>query len=300
LLVDLVNVETDDSIRLDGALRVGDDLSAPRDASAEQLTADGAALGVDAVLLLHGAGGNFYSSTMMASLASRLVERGVAALVANTRGHDGISTTTAPIGRRVHGAAYENVDACRHDVTAWLRWLAGRGYRRLGLLGHSLGAVKAIYSQAHEAHANVAWLAALSPPCLAHSRFLTDPRGADFIADYNNAKRLIEAGRGQALLEIRFPMPYVISADSYVDKYGPEERYSLLKYIGRVACPIVVTYGSAELPTSAAFRDMPELLPAAAPNGRLQMALVAGADHFYTAMHADLWARLEAALRRVL
>ena len=145
MLVDLVNVETDDSIRLDGALRVGDDLTAPRDTAAQQLAADGAALGADAVLLLHGAGGNFYSSTMMANLASRFVERGVAALVANTRGHDGISTTTAPIGRRVHGAAYEKVDACRHDITAWLRWLNQRGYQRLGLLGHSLGAVKAIY-----------------------------------------------------------------------------------------------------------------------------------------------------------
>ena len=51
---------------------------------------------------------------------------------------------------------------------------------------------------------------------------------------------------------------------------------------------------------SAAFRDMPDLLPAAAPKARLQMTLVGGADHFYTGMHADLWARLEAALRRVL
>lgn len=300
MLVDLVNVETDDSIRLDGALRTGDDLSNPGDESARRFAADGAALGVDAVLLLHGAGGNFYSSTMMASLAARFVERGIAALSANTRGHDGISTTTAPIGRRVHGAAYEKVDACRQDVTAWLRFLRERGYQRLGLLGHSLGAVKAIYAQAHEAHANLTWLAALSPPCLAHSRFQSDPRGADFLEDYQNATRLVEAGRGQSLLEIRFPMPYVVAAEGFVDKYGPEERYNFLKHIGRVVCPMVITYGSAELPTSAAFRDMPELAPAAAPNARMHVALVAGADHFYTGMHADLWARLEAALLRVL
>ena len=100
--------------------------------------------------------------------------------------------------------------------------------------------------------------------------------------DYDRAKRLVEAGRGQTLLEIRFPLPYVVSAGSFVDKYGPEERYSILKHVGRIAWPMVVSYGSAELPTSAAFRDMPDLLPAAAPNGRLQMTLVAGADHFYT------------------
>ena len=76
---------------------------------------------------------------------------GSAALVVNTRGHDGISSTNAPVGRRLQGAAYEIVDACCHDVAAWLAWLRERGYRRLGLLGHSLGAVKAIYSQAHRA-----------------------------------------------------------------------------------------------------------------------------------------------------
>ncbi|HEY2840203.1 MAG TPA: alpha/beta fold hydrolase [Pirellulales bacterium] len=300
MLVDLVNVETDDSLRLDGALRFADDLSAAADESAQQLAQDGAALGVDAVLMLHGAGGNFYSSTMMASLAGRFVSLGIAALMANTRGHDGISTTTAPVGRRVQGAAYERVDACRHDVSAWLGWLESRGYRRIGLLGHSLGAVKAIYSQAHDARPRVAWLAALSPPCLAHSRSLSDRRGAEFAEDFARATELVRQGRGESLLEIRFPMPYVVSAESYVDKYGPEERYSILKHIDRVACPIVVSYGSAELPTSAAFREMPELLPAAAPQARLQITLVAGADHFYTSLHAELWARLEAALRRVL
>jgi len=296
MLVDLVNVETDDGLRLDGALRaaaVGADLS-------ESLAASGAALGVDAVLLLHGAGGNFYSSTMMAGLAARFVERGVAALVINSRGHDGISTTTAPIGRRLQGAAYENVDACRQDIAAWLRLLNERGFVRLGLLGHSLGAVKAIYAQAHDAHPSVAWLTALSPPCLSHSRFLADARGGEFAQDYARAKELVDTGRGQSLLEIRYPLPYTISADSFADKYGPRERYSVLKHVGRIACPIVVSYGSAELPTSAAFRDMPDLLPAAAPDGRLRVTLVAGADHFYSGLHAELWTRLESALRRAL
>ena len=81
--------------------------------------------GADAVLCLHGTGSNFYASNMMASLTTALVANGMAALPANTRGHDGISSTNAPVGRRLQGAAYEIIDACCHDVTAWLSLLRG-------------------------------------------------------------------------------------------------------------------------------------------------------------------------------
>ncbi len=148
------------------------------------------------MLCLHGTGSNFYASNMMASLTTALVGGGAAALAANTRGHDGISSTNAPVGRRLQGAAYEIIDACCHDVTAWLALLRERGYRRLGILGHSLGAVKAIYSQVHRAQADVAWIVAISPPRLSYSGFLDDARREEFLRDYGKAEDLVRQGRG--------------------------------------------------------------------------------------------------------
>lgn len=240
MLVDLIHVTTEDGVRLDGALRTPTDGMEPK-------------LGADAVLCLHGTGSNFYASNMMASLTTALVANGMAALPANTRGHDGISSTNAPVGRRLQGAAYEIIDACGHDVTAWLTLLRERGYQRLGILGHSLGAVKAIYSQVHRPDANVAWIVAISPPRLSYSGFLEDPRAEEFLRDYGRAHDLVRHGRSRELIEILFPLAYAISAEGYLDKYGPEERYDILKLIPRVTCPMVMTYGTAELPTSAAF-----------------------------------------------
>jgi len=286
MLVDLVNVTTEDGLRLDGALRAAPPGTNPK-------------FGVDAVICLHGTGSNFYASNLMASLAAGIVDSGSAALTVNTRGHDGISSTNAPVGRRLQGAAYEIVDACCHDVAAWLAFLSERGYRRLGLSGHSLGAVKAIYSQALRPDAAVKWIVAVSPPRLSFSAFVDDRRAEEFLRDYEQARELVDEGRARQLIEILFPLPYAISADGFLDKYGPDERYDVLKLIPRVACPLVVTYGSEELSTSAAFRGMPEAIGELSGSERRQLMLVGGADHFYTGMYAELWAWIETGLRRV-
>src|SRR5262245_61693119 len=107
--VELVRVTTRDGCRLDGIWQGA--TQAPR-------------IFLDACLLVHGTGGNFYSATLLEFFADRLRELGVGVLRINTRGHDGISTTstTSKGGLRL-GAAYEAVDDCRHDLAAWTAWL---------------------------------------------------------------------------------------------------------------------------------------------------------------------------------
>src|SRR5437870_7527786 len=136
MLVDLIQTATRDGLRLDGIFQ------APAVA--------GSPFGVDALCLLHGTGGNFYSSTLFDAFAEHLLSRGCAVLRANTRGHDGISTAATARGGQRLGAAYEVVDECRHDVAAWLASLRQRTGPRVGLLGHSLGAVKCLYALAQE------------------------------------------------------------------------------------------------------------------------------------------------------
>src|SRR5688572_29710684 len=101
MLVDLVQTTTRDGVRLDGAF-----LAPPPDAHA--------APALDALCLVHGTGGNFYSSTLFDDLAGPLLALGCAVLRVNTCGHDGISTAVTVRGGKRLGAAYEVVDDCRH------------------------------------------------------------------------------------------------------------------------------------------------------------------------------------------
>jgi hypothetical protein len=57
---------------------------------------------------------------------------------------------------------------------------------------------------------------------------------------------------------------------------------------------VLVTFGSAELESNMAFRGLPELLtPIATAQGKMQVQIVPGADHFYSQQRADVVARTE-------
>ena len=67
----------------------------------------------------------------------------------------------------------------------------------------------------------------------------------------------------------------------------------MLKFLARMPCPTLVTYGTKEVQSDAAFRGMPEAIDAlAAKCANLQGAVIAGADHQYTACHDALAARI--------
>ncbi len=124
---------------------------------------------VDAWLCLHGTGSNFYAASTLAGLAPKLLAGGAAVLRGNTRGHDLVSTGPTAAGRGLQGAAFERVDDAPLDLAAWIELLASRGYQRIGILGHSLGAVKAIFTLAQPEHPQVAALVAVSPPHLSYA-----------------------------------------------------------------------------------------------------------------------------------
>jgi pimeloyl-ACP methyl ester carboxylesterase len=285
MLVDLVQTTTRDGLRLDGAY-----LAPPAGSSP--------ALGVDGFCLVHGTGGSFYSSTLFDGVAERLLQLGCAVLRVNTRGHDGISTAATAAGGRRLGAASEIVDDCRHDLAAWLDWLRERAGPRVGLVGHSLGAVKCLYALAQEPALGACCVVAISPPRLSHSWFLAGPEAALFRETWELAQRHVQTGQPRMLLEVKLPLPFVITAEGYVEKYGPDERYNYLHFVQRVGCPVLVTLGGLEVAGNMAFRDAPQALTELRrQHGRPAVETISGADHFYSTGRPELLARMEAWLR---
>src|SRR5262245_4701934 len=94
---------------------------------------------VDAWLLLPGASGAFYSQ-VQGPFASSLTAAGYPVLTLSTRGHDLAWQNRAT--NKIYGLAGEIVGDGVHDIRAGLDELERRGYRRIGLLGHSMGAIK--------------------------------------------------------------------------------------------------------------------------------------------------------------
>ncbi|MFO0868201.1 MAG: hypothetical protein U0935_04580 [Pirellulales bacterium] len=275
--VDLVRTVTEDGLRLDGVLH------APADGVVNRTAVDGC-------ICLHGVGSSFYGSSLFEALTPSLTAVGLPTLWVNTRGHDNVFAAATRQGRRWLGAAFESVDECRWDVTGWLDWATRAGWQRIGLIGHSLGAIKAVYSQAHAPDERVRRVMALSPPRLSYACFQHDPQGAAFFDAIQTAKQQVAAGKDDALIRVQYPFPLIISAAGYLEKYGPAERYNIVPLVSQVACPLLFVYGQLELDSgSVAFAGVPEALRRAArPGQELDVVAVPGADHNYTRCAAPL------------
>ena len=89
MLIDLVQIQTRDGVRLDGAWR--------------EPSSSNPDLAFDSLCLVHGTGSNFYSSTFLSAIVDHLLSMGCPAVCGNTRGHDGISTAATSRGGKTSG-----------------------------------------------------------------------------------------------------------------------------------------------------------------------------------------------------
>ena len=288
--VELVRTFTRDNLRLDGALAPA---TQARSASEVPTLARSASKGSFAAILLHGVAGNFYTSSTFEPLVPALQQVGLDVLLGNTRGHDSVFGAVQGFMRRRFGAAYEIVDECRHDIAAWIDFLLARGHKQVVLIGHSLGAIKAVYFQAMEKHPQVAAIVAASPPRLSYSAFMNAPESSTFFESMSTAQQLVTEGRGDELFTSKFPFPLLITGNAYVDKYGPAERYNILKFADQVPCPALFTYGSKELDQGGiAFAGLPDALRALAGSDGRQIAVIDAADHMYSGVTEKLAAEI--------
>ena len=276
--VELVNTITEDGVRLDGTLW----LPPGRNSHSRPF---------DAAILHHGVGANFYVAHFFEEVQEKLAALGCPALRVNNRGHD--IAYNSPKGRL--GAAYEVVDDCRLDFRAWLDFAAARGYGRVLFWGHSLGAVKTIYYMAKEQDPRVPCAIATSPPLFSYSAY-SELAGAErFHAHYDEARALVEAGRPDDVFPITVPTNSLLAARTYVDKYGPEERYNILTHIPAVQVPMLVAIGSEEGLGPEASDWFPfgnlagKIEDMSATLDLLSFELVQGANHMYVGKVEELW-----------
>jgi len=277
MLVDLVHVKTRDGVRLDGTWRKPD----PERVSQ---------LGVDVVIFHHGVGGNFYSPGMFDQYSDALLDRGCAVLRVNNRGHEPVSRAAVGEGVKRLGAAYEDMEDCRYDWEAWVNFAQAAGYRKIGLWGHSLGATKSIYYMATQGDPWVTCVVAGSPPRFSYSAYATLEHGEAFKQVAAQAQQYIETGHPEALIETSYPIPLLVTAEVFIQKYGPKETYDILQHIPKVQCPLLVMVGTAEAQTMMAFQGLPPLLEKlAAVTDQVTFASIPGADHAYTHQRDYVW-----------
>ena len=267
MLVDLIRITAADGMELDGAF------FAP--------AADAAPAGpIDAAMVIHGSGRNFYTPAT-ANMANDLRNAGYAALTLNTRGHD-----TVWVDRQTgvaEGNAYEILDNSRQDLRAGIDYLEAQGYRRIAILGQSMGAVKVAYYGAVENDPRVAAVVPISPVRLSCSYYMESPDAAEFRANLETADRMEAEGPGPG------PVLRGLSDQGNVLGHGV---YRQARAAGTVqhyrACsedhrPLFVLSGSLE--THTRLLDVPQdMITAAVNSPRAEYLVLEGGNHSLTNM----------------
>ncbi len=282
---ELVRVTTEDQLWLDGAFH--------------RASADVPAISpIDACLLVHGTGSNFYAPGVLEQFAAQAQTAGIAALRINTRGHDGICSIPGENRAIRGGATYEHVADCVRDLHAWLDFLVSEGYSRVALVGHSMGGVKSAYTLAHRFHPVVRALVMISSPRFNHAWYMAHSAATAFRDAYQRAQLAVAEDRPDELIPMTQPMPFLATAAGILDKYGPEDHYDWNRLLPGVPCPVLYVLGTESPRQSIGFDGVPEVLAELArAHAHLHFSLVEGANTNYsgqqTAPFDRAWAWLQ-------
>ncbi len=257
MLAELVNTRTEDGVLLQGALF-------------EPNTA-----GPVAALITHGGWGNFYTG-LGRFLPNALAATGIACLSLNNRGHD---YGTVADGEPCIGLMRELFEDSPKDMAAGLRMLKERGYKRLVLIGHSYGTAKAAYSQYLEPDPDVEGLILCSPAALMRDtwKYYLDVHYDDAVRDVT---RLVDADQGERFVIFRHdgPAPIISTAKTFLSVWGPDTKPDVLKFIGEMTKPLLVTICEGDRMCKDYGQAVYEQAHRAEPREFIELP---GGDHYY-------------------
>jgi alpha-beta hydrolase superfamily lysophospholipase len=243
------------------------------------------------VLHIHGMAGNFYENIFLDSMAEEYTNAGYAFLTVNTSGHDFIANL-AVIGEteqhKMAGQIFEKFEDCISDIDTWLNFFKFKGYNRVILQGHSLGAVKVVYYLYKKPESDLSALVIASPPdMLGLARVEAEKK--NFERDLAEAKRLVAEGKGKNFLSNIIWNWYYISAETYLNIMAdgaktdvfPILRGGAFEELESVKIPTLAFYGGTD--DAAVFspeKDL-EIIKKHLKNEKSKTLLIDTAPHSY-------------------
>lgn len=236
------------------------------------------------VICTHGVANTFTTSPLW-PVAKKLNDQGWGIAILNNRGNGWVSTN--PLDRRWMGAAYERIEDSVLDFQAALRWLRERGQGRIVIAGHSLGGLKAAYTQAFFPADDVIALAMFSSPRLPDEKVWDWQEHQRLLA---RCREMVDQGRGEELMHVDMPtntpaMKGLMCFRTYVNKYGPDAVTTTLRFADRIGVPTLLLAGELEKPQLSFSIDMESTLVKTASVRRV---MIEGCDHIYSGKHEQV------------
>ncbi|MFH1388636.1 MAG: alpha/beta fold hydrolase [Patescibacteria group bacterium] len=177
------------------------------------------------VLFIHGMSGNFIENYFAHVLGEKLSKQGVGFIYGHNRGYNHINDIyKRKIGKEItytterHGATYERFNDCIYDINAWVNEVFRLGYKKIVLVGHSLGCNKVVHYIYKKSLRNLIGVILLSPPDMV-ANGKESGKSKVYDKQLSEAKRNIENGHPRKLLSGTLWDWYTISSQTFLDMF---------------------------------------------------------------------------------
>ncbi|EKV31654.1 hypothetical protein C882_3404 [Caenispirillum salinarum AK4] len=219
--------------------------------------------------------------SIMENLQAALAERGIATLA-----HTLSLSVDDRTGMVDCGMTHTHKDSdAMAEIGTWLAWLKDHGATAVPMLGHSRGGNQVARFAAAEDDPALTRLVLMAPGTWREGEdatAYTDRFGADLDTLYQEAKALVDEGKGDTVIEVPgfvYCQDAKVTAASFVDYYAPNPDRDTPAVLKGVEEPTLIIVGGAD----TVVPDLPARLEETgiADKETVEVAVVDGADHMF-------------------
>ncbi len=241
---------------------------------------------------VHGMAGNFYENKFLDFIAQTLTSKGVAFFAFNNRGCELIKDLYKIENRKRNitrvGNAYEIFEDSAIDIKAAIDFVSSKGFSKIHLSGHSLGAPKVAYYVAEGGDKRLASVLFLSPSDMVG---LTSS-DKNYKRDLFAAQQMVDEGKGEELL----PFPVLwdqvpLSAKTYISLGSKDSKVAIFNFhdpkdtlpvLSKITIPTIAIMGRKDDALVISIEEtMERIKKAMSASLKVETNMLGDADHGY-------------------
>ncbi len=256
----------------------------------------------EVIISVHGMGSNCLKKRDDI-IAKKVTDNNISYFTFNNRGQGLINSVRTDAGKINQGTAFEDVTDCYYDITAVINTLMEMGYKKIHLMGHSLGSTKVVYTynkmlrnKYDKMLQNIKSIILLSLVDLVNVIDMLNKCNSNFDI-VSLAEEKEQKGELNYIIETCVPfMPYV-SVKTFMRYYKYNKDIDFAKYttddfefkeINNIKVPLFMRWGNNKELISIPAEEVVEVCNNKIHNEKKDIGFINGATHNYAGVEKIL------------
>jgi pimeloyl-ACP methyl ester carboxylesterase len=251
------------------------------------------------IIHIHGMAGSPLMNAYYQSMHEKYSDENIAFLVTEHRGTGTVTEFATEKTSRTVGNAFELFEESILDIEAWVQFAEQEGYTEIWLQSHSLGTSKAAYYATTSSSPNIVGLLLLSPSDMIG--LVHDQVGyQDHQKMLPIAKKLIQEGKGDALISHKLWGEYLLSAKTYLNFFDKGAKTAIFNFsddslgwdvVNAINIPVLAITGTKDdgiVPVIDPHEAMVKLKKELKRSPRVATVVIENAEHSFDGFDKEI------------